>query len=263
LVEHPEVCGGGNALSFGHRADGLSLIHSQDDEEPLAASGSPSWLAPEQFCERHSLELPAMAQDGFGRCQFADGDAPLDRSAGASNSVGALKCTQVLSAVNRAGRVIHGGFHTVAWSAMQGLTSMLPREAAAGAELHGRCSWPVHRPAAPSRIPGEVNRNSVKAEPTVPDPPRTAWDRNRAERADLRARALLCRLRMCEHSAPSNCGPRPCARRGLPKRTQKRGASWPGDDAALPAILAFLALASFFAVRALRDRQGAVAGARA
>ena len=41
------------------------------------------------------------------------------------------------------------------------------------------------------------------------------------------------------------------------------GASWPGDDAALPAILAFLALASFFAVRALRDRRGALAGARA
>jgi uncharacterized membrane protein len=40
------------------------------------------------------------------------------------------------------------------------------------------------------------------------------------------------------------------------------GASW-GDDAALPAILAFLALASFFAVRALRDRHGALAGARA
>jgi uncharacterized membrane protein len=41
------------------------------------------------------------------------------------------------------------------------------------------------------------------------------------------------------------------------------GASWPGDDAALPAILAYLALASFFAVRALRDRHGALAGARA
>jgi uncharacterized membrane protein len=41
------------------------------------------------------------------------------------------------------------------------------------------------------------------------------------------------------------------------------GASWPGDDAALPAILAFLALASFVAVRALRDRHGALAGARA
>ncbi len=41
------------------------------------------------------------------------------------------------------------------------------------------------------------------------------------------------------------------------------GASWPGDDAALPALLAFLALASFFAVRTLRDRQGALAGARA
>jgi uncharacterized membrane protein len=41
------------------------------------------------------------------------------------------------------------------------------------------------------------------------------------------------------------------------------GASWPGDDAALPAILAFLALASFVAVRALRDRRGALAGARA
>jgi len=41
------------------------------------------------------------------------------------------------------------------------------------------------------------------------------------------------------------------------------GASWPGDDAALPAILAFLALASFVAVRALRDRHGAPAGARA
>src|SRR3954449_5679237 len=41
------------------------------------------------------------------------------------------------------------------------------------------------------------------------------------------------------------------------------GASWPGDDAALPAILAFLALASLVAVRALRDRQGAPAGARA
>jgi len=41
------------------------------------------------------------------------------------------------------------------------------------------------------------------------------------------------------------------------------GASWPGDDAALPAILAFLALASFFAVRALRDGHDALAGARA
>jgi len=41
------------------------------------------------------------------------------------------------------------------------------------------------------------------------------------------------------------------------------GASWPGDDAALPAILAFLALASFVAVRALHDRHGAPAGARA
>ena len=41
------------------------------------------------------------------------------------------------------------------------------------------------------------------------------------------------------------------------------GASWPGDDAALPAILAFLALASCVAVRALRDRHGAPAGARA
>ena len=41
------------------------------------------------------------------------------------------------------------------------------------------------------------------------------------------------------------------------------GASWPGDDAALPAILAVLALASLLAVRALRDRQGAPAGARA
>jgi uncharacterized membrane protein len=33
------------------------------------------------------------------------------------------------------------------------------------------------------------------------------------------------------------------------------GASWPGDDAALPAILAFVALASFAAVRALRERR--------
>jgi uncharacterized membrane protein len=41
------------------------------------------------------------------------------------------------------------------------------------------------------------------------------------------------------------------------------GASWPGDDAALPAILAFLALASFGAVRALRGRHAAPAGARA
>ena len=41
------------------------------------------------------------------------------------------------------------------------------------------------------------------------------------------------------------------------------GASWPGDDAALPAILAFLAVTSFIAVRALRDRHGALAGARA
>jgi len=41
------------------------------------------------------------------------------------------------------------------------------------------------------------------------------------------------------------------------------GASWPGDDAALPAVLAFLALASLFAVRGLRDRHGAPAGARA
>ena len=41
------------------------------------------------------------------------------------------------------------------------------------------------------------------------------------------------------------------------------GASWPGDDAALPAILALLALVSFLAVRALRDRRGAPAGARA
>jgi uncharacterized membrane protein len=45
--------------------------------------------------------------------------------------------------------------------------------------------------------------------------------------------------------------------------TEGAGASWPGDDAALPAILAFLALASFFAVRALRDRRGALDGARA
>src|SRR5256885_11712255 len=42
------------------------------------------------------------------------------------------------------------------------------------------------------------------------------------------------------------------------------GASWPGDDAALPAVLAFLALASFVAVRALRGRRAALpAGARA
>ena len=41
------------------------------------------------------------------------------------------------------------------------------------------------------------------------------------------------------------------------------GASWPGDDAALPALLAFLALVSFFAVRTLRDSHGALAGARA
>jgi len=41
------------------------------------------------------------------------------------------------------------------------------------------------------------------------------------------------------------------------------GASWPGDDAALPAILAFLALASVSAVRALRARHAAPAGARA
>ena len=41
------------------------------------------------------------------------------------------------------------------------------------------------------------------------------------------------------------------------------GASWPGDDAALPAILSFLGLASFLAVRALRDRHGAPAGGRA
>ena len=41
------------------------------------------------------------------------------------------------------------------------------------------------------------------------------------------------------------------------------GASWPGDDEALPAILAMLALVSFLAVRALRDRRGALAGARA
>jgi uncharacterized membrane protein len=41
------------------------------------------------------------------------------------------------------------------------------------------------------------------------------------------------------------------------------GASWPGDDAALPAILAFVALASFVAVRALRDRHGTLVGARA
>ena len=40
------------------------------------------------------------------------------------------------------------------------------------------------------------------------------------------------------------------------------GASWPGDDAALPAVLAFLALASFVAVRALRDRRGAPTAAR-
>jgi uncharacterized membrane protein len=33
------------------------------------------------------------------------------------------------------------------------------------------------------------------------------------------------------------------------------GASWPGDDAALPAILAVLAMASFAAVRALRERR--------
>jgi uncharacterized membrane protein len=41
------------------------------------------------------------------------------------------------------------------------------------------------------------------------------------------------------------------------------GASWPGDDAALPAILAFLGLASFFALRTMRDRHRAPAGARA
>jgi uncharacterized membrane protein len=34
------------------------------------------------------------------------------------------------------------------------------------------------------------------------------------------------------------------------------GATWPGDDAALPAVLAFLALASFGAVRALREQRG-------
>jgi uncharacterized membrane protein len=45
--------------------------------------------------------------------------------------------------------------------------------------------------------------------------------------------------------------------------TEGAGASWPGDDAALPAILAFLGLASFVAVRALRDRHAALAGARA
>ena len=100
------MCGGGTALSFGHRADGLSLIHSQGGEESLAASGSPSWLAPEQFCDGHPFDLPAMAQDGFGRCQFAGPDVTLDLSTGASHSVGELKCTQVLSAVNRGGRVI-------------------------------------------------------------------------------------------------------------------------------------------------------------
>ena len=41
------------------------------------------------------------------------------------------------------------------------------------------------------------------------------------------------------------------------------GASWPGDEAALPAILAFLGLASFGAVRALHDRRDALAGGRA
>jgi uncharacterized membrane protein len=41
------------------------------------------------------------------------------------------------------------------------------------------------------------------------------------------------------------------------------GASWPGDDAALPVILAFLALASYSAVRTLRDRRDALAGAQA
>jgi uncharacterized membrane protein len=35
------------------------------------------------------------------------------------------------------------------------------------------------------------------------------------------------------------------------------GASWPGEDAALLAILAFYAAASFGAVRALRDRRSA------
>jgi uncharacterized membrane protein len=34
------------------------------------------------------------------------------------------------------------------------------------------------------------------------------------------------------------------------------GATWPGDDAALPAVLAFLALASFAAVRTLREQRG-------
>ena len=41
------------------------------------------------------------------------------------------------------------------------------------------------------------------------------------------------------------------------------GASWPGGDAALLAILAFLTLASLGAVRALRDRRGELAGAQA
>ena len=45
--------------------------------------------------------------------------------------------------------------------------------------------------------------------------------------------------------------------------TEGAGAHWPGDDAALPAILGFLALASFTAVRALRGRRAALAGARA
>ena len=45
--------------------------------------------------------------------------------------------------------------------------------------------------------------------------------------------------------------------------TEGAGAHWPGDDAALPAILGFLALSSFAAVRALRGRRAVLAGARA
>jgi uncharacterized membrane protein len=43
--------------------------------------------------------------------------------------------------------------------------------------------------------------------------------------------------------------------------TEGAGASWPGSDVALLAILGFLAVASYGAVRALRRQQGAVAGA--
>jgi hypothetical protein len=218
-----EVCGRGDALSFGHRADGLSLIHRQGGEESLAASCSPSRLAPEQICDGHSFDFPAMAQDGFGRCQFAGGDATLDLSTGPSHSVGALKCTQILSAVNRAGRVVHGVFHALAWSAMQVVDVDVAEGAAAGAELQVGAKA-RSRPVAPNRIPGEVNRNSVKPEVTVRGP---AWSDPEAKSCGSRDPFVLAALVSPEDVR--TLGPQQlwtsalCTARS-PKRTQKRAA---------------------------------------